>query len=110
MITPCGMYMNPSRTGGLYDLPSVVSARPLISKKSRASAAPIPCRQVRRPIRALLIIGSTLFRVFFRDPTIREGVTGHNGRDKRLHAVAICGDFPHQIVHHDLIVTFQPSA
>src|SRR5687768_1543918 len=111
MITPCGIYMNPNRTGGLYDLRPVVSAQPMTSKRGRASAAPIPCRQVRRSISTFLIIGCPLVRdSTVRDSTMRERVTGHNRTDESLHAVLIRGDILHQIIDDDFIIAFQPSA
>src|SRR5687767_980552 len=97
MITPWGIYMNPSRTGGLYDLPSGVCAEPMASKRGRASAAPIPCRQVRRSIGMLLIMG----RPFFGDSSMRERVTGHDRTDESLHAVPIRGNILHQTIHND---------
>src|SRR5262245_14211702 len=106
MITPWGIYMKPSRTGGLYVWPPIVSAEPMTSNRGRARAAPIPCRQVRRSNTALLIIGCPLFR----DATMREWVTGHDRSDERLHAVSIRGNVPHQTINHDFIIAFQPSA
>src|SRR6476660_6470530 len=97
--------MNPSRTGGLYVLPSTVSAQPMASKRGRASVAPIPCRQVRRSIRTLLIIG----RPFFRNSTMREWVTGDNRTDDSLHAILIRSDFLHQTIHHNFVIAFEPS-
>src|SRR5687767_11922907 len=106
MITPWGMNMNPSRTGGLYVLPWAFSTRPMTSKRGNASEAPSPFRQVRRSITMLLIIG----RPLFRDSTMREWVTGHDRTDERLHAVPIRGDILHQTIHYDFVITFQPSA
>src|SRR4051794_33881616 len=105
MITPCGIYMKPSRTGGLYALPSMVAAEPMTSNRGRASAAPIPCRQVRRSISALLIIG----RPFFWNPTMREWVTGRDRGNESLHAVPICADVLHQTVHDNFVIAFEPS-
>src|SRR3954449_4630842 len=103
MITPWGIYMKPSRTGGLYSLPSLVSSEPMTSNRGRASAAPMPCRQARRSIRTLLIMG----RHLFRNPTMREWVTGNDGTDESLHAVPVRGDLLHQTIYHDFVVTFQ---
>src|SRR5687767_11741293 len=57
MITPCGMYMKPRRTGGLYAvLPLRTSAQPMVSNSGRARLAPRPLKQVRRLIRDLLLM------------------------------------------------------
>src|SRR5687768_2906147 len=100
MITPCGIYMKPSLTGGLYVSPSIVSAQPMDSNWGRASAAPSPCRQARRSIRTLLI----MFSPFFRDSAIREWVTGHDRTNESLHAVLIRGDLLHQTIYHDFVI------
>src|SRR5881394_807970 len=55
MMTPCGMYMNPRRTGGLLGFPD--SAQPIDPKSGSASVAPIPFRHVRRLIRKLFFMG-----------------------------------------------------
>src|SRR6187401_1165960 len=105
MITPWGIYMNPSRTGGLYALPWAVSSEPMTSIRGSASAAPNPFRQARRSISTLLIIR----RHLFRNSTMREGVTGHDRTDESLHAVPVRGDLLHQTIHHEFIIAFQPS-
>src|SRR5215475_12591568 len=58
MITPCGIYMNPSRTGGLYVLPW--AAEPMTSNRGKPSEAPSPFRQVRRSIITRFIGPSSL--------------------------------------------------
>src|SRR5438128_1053869 len=105
MITPWGMYMNPSRTG-VYAFPSIVSAEPMTSKRGRASAAPRPCRQARRSNSTLLIMG----RHLFRNSAMRKWVTGNDRTDESLHAVLVRGDILHQTIHHDFVITFQPPA
>src|SRR5687768_7128282 len=57
MITPCGMYINPRRTGGLKDFALPTSVQPTDSRKGSASVAPIPFRTVRRFIRKLFLMG-----------------------------------------------------
>ena len=104
MITPCGIYMNPSRTGGLYVLPWAVE--PMTSNRGKASEAPSPFRQVRRSIITPFIMG----RPLFPDSAMREWVTGHNRADERLHAVPIRGDILHQSIDHGFVITCQPSA
>src|ERR1700755_1687152 len=104
MITPCGMYMNPSRTGGLYASPRAV--KPMTSNRGKASEAPSPLRQVRRSIVALFTTG----RPLFLDSAMREWVTGHNRADERLHAVPVRRDIPHQVVDHGLVIARQPPA
>ena len=44
MMTPCGMYMNAIRTGGLAG----AAARASESINGRASVTPVPLRKVRR--------------------------------------------------------------
>src|SRR6185436_19596514 len=104
--------MNPSRTGGLYVLPSTVFSEPMTSKRGRASVAPIPFRQVRRSTTTLLIIRHSLFldSALFLHSAMRERLTGHDRTDERLHAVPIRGDILHQSVHHDFVIAFQPPA
>src|ERR1051326_885686 len=57
VITPCGMYMKPSRTGG-FDAAGDFrpSAQPIVSSSGNPSDTPSPVRQVRRLIRTLLRI------------------------------------------------------
>ncbi len=57
MITPCGMYMNPSRTGGLAAFFLSGSAHPMDSNSGSARATPMPFKQVRREMRWLLLMG-----------------------------------------------------
>src|SRR5689334_1861318 len=109
MITPWGMYMNPSRTGGLYVLPSFGSAA-IVSNSGRAKEAPIPCRHVRRFIIPFLVIGGPRFRARFWDSTMREWVTGHDRTDERLHAVFVRGNILHQSIDHNFVIAFQLSA
>lgn len=42
MMTPCGIYMKPSRTGGFTALPLPGSAQPMVSKSGNAREAPRP--------------------------------------------------------------------
>ena len=48
MMTPCGMYIKPMRTGGLATFPFAPSAQPMDSSKGSPNEAPRPRRQVRR--------------------------------------------------------------
>ena len=56
MITPCGMYMNPSLTGGLKALLLGCSAQPMLSSKGKAREAPSPLKQVLRSISQFFFI------------------------------------------------------
>src|SRR5436853_512627 len=63
MMTPCGMYMKPRRTGGLYGWPgpdadAADSAQPIESRSGSAREAPIPLRQARRLISHFVFIGT----------------------------------------------------
>ncbi len=53
-MTPCGMYMNPRRTGGLKAAALGASAQPMVSSSGRARATPRPRKQVRREMSRLL--------------------------------------------------------
>src|ERR1700677_2683754 len=107
MMTPCGMYMNPRRTGGLTDFPWPESAQPMVSKRGRARAAPIPFRQVRRSIKFCFMgRGGDLFL----DPTMNEGIAGDNFGNESLHAVAVFGDGLHEAIHDDFVIAFKLAA
>src|SRR4051812_48226930 len=73
MTTPCGMYMNPSRTGGLAGFVPA-SAQPMQSNSGRASEAPRPLRHVRRLRRKLLGIGGC-------NLAVQEGIAGDDFHD-----------------------------
>src|SRR5579859_4871471 len=88
-ITPWGMYMKPSRTGGLAVPPLGKSAQPMVSRRGRPSAAPNPRRQVRRSIRRSLRMAGPLL---FVHTAMSEGIAGHDGDHERLQAVFVLGD------------------
>src|SRR5258707_15096373 len=102
-MTPWGMYMKASRTGGLRR----DSAQPMVSSRGRAGVAPNPRRQVRRSISSSLRIGRSSW---FVDPAIRKGIAGHDGDHQRLHPVAVLGDRGRQLIDDDLVVAFQLAA
>ena len=58
MITPCGIYMNPRRTGGGAGLPSAAQLRE--SMNGRARATPAPFSMVRRSTRESFFIDFSL--------------------------------------------------
>src|SRR3954447_3327723 len=107
MITPCGMYMNPSRTGGLYAVPLGPSAKPIVSRSGNPSATPRPRRQVRRLIKALLRMG-LVSRI--GEATMCERIAGDDPHDERLHAVAVVGDRAGKLIDHHLVVALQLPA
>ena len=122
MMTPCGMYMNPRRTGGLYAFSSLLPPSPWNPTAARREKLPllsgrcddqwlcfysledlyVEQRLVSIPLQ---LVGCRLL-----GSTMREGVTGDDRSDECLHAVAILSDLLHQIIHHDFVIAFQPSA
>src|SRR3954454_11310760 len=101
MITPCGMYMNPSRTGGLCAIPLGPSAQPIVSMSGNPSATPRPRRQARRLIRTLLRMGLVSW---ISEATMCERIAGDDPHDERLHPVAVVGDRAGKPVDHHLVV------
>src|SRR5579862_2891233 len=106
-MTPWGMYMNASRTGGFGAPPWGASAQPMVSRRGRASAAPNPRRQVRRSIRQSLRMGAP-FR--FVDPVMGEGIAGHDGDHERLQAIVVLGRGGGELIDDDLVVALQLPA
>src|SRR3954469_20822278 len=101
MITPCGMYMTPSRTGGLYAVPPGPSAQPIVSMSGNPSATPRPRRQVRRLISTLLRMG-WVSRI--GEATMGERIAGDDPHDERLHAVAVVGNREGEPIDDHLVV------
>ena len=86
MITPCGMYMKPRRTGGLYGLGLPGSAHPMDSKKrqgERGSEAFEAGAAIDEGIYLALVVSCGW------NVAIQEGIAGDDFGDERLHAVAI---------------------
>src|SRR5262245_36136879 len=108
MMTPWGMYMNPSRTDGLKGVALPASAQLKLSRKGSASVAPIPFRHVRRLIRMLFSMGRGC--ELFRDPALCERITRDDFSNESLHAIAVLGDVFHQVIHHDFVIAFQLAA
>src|SRR5262245_3931396 len=104
MITPCGMYMNARRTGGLPVRPS---AQPIVSSRGSASAAPAPRSRVRRSIR-----GSFRIRRPFQipGPAMGKRIAGHDFDHERLHPVAVLRHRRRHPVHDNLIIPVQAAA
>src|SRR6185436_4883397 len=99
-MTPWGMNIQPSRTGGFG---AFASAQPMVSRRGRARAAPAPRRRVRRLIRLFRIRAP--FRLL--DPAMRERIAGDDRDDQRLEAVAVLGRRDGEAVDDDFIVAFQ---
>src|SRR3954453_1500550 len=108
MMTPCGIYMNPSRTGGLRGLPPTASAQLIDSKNGSASVAPIPFRHVRRFISRLFFMGRGC--ELFLDSAMSERIAGHDFGDEWLHTIAVLGEGFHQMIHDDFVVTLELAA
>ena len=92
MITPCGMYMKPSRTGGLYAAagrPSAVRPAHRLQQRQRerdaepAQAGPATDQQVTSHWRCLS---------WFVDATMGERIAGHDADDERLHTIVVLRD------------------
>src|SRR3954453_16702569 len=107
MITPCGMYTNPSRTGGLYAVPLGPSAQPIVSMSGNPSATPRPRRQARRLIKTLLRMGLVSW---IGEATMWERIDVDDPHDATLHAVAVVGDRAGKLIHHHLVVSLQLPA
>src|SRR5687768_15949635 len=108
MMTPCGMYMKPSRTGGLWDLGLADCAQPTDSKNGSASETPIPLRHVRRLISSLFFMRRRCELLF--DATMSERIAGHNFANESLHMIAVFGQRFHQAIYDNLIVAFELPA
>src|SRR4051812_8049333 len=106
MITPCGMYMKPRRTGGLLGF-VFSSAQPMLSSSGSASATPSPRRQVRRLISQLFGMACSFGIV---EAAMHKWIAGHNGHHQSLHAVAIPGNRLRQLIDDDFIVARQLPA
>src|SRR6476659_6188501 len=110
MITPCGMYMKPRRTGALVAAaapPTALSAQPIVSISGSASAAPTPRNAVRRLIRNLLAIGG-LSRA--AKPAMGKRITRDNANDRRLHSIPVLRNHVGQLIGDDLIIPFGLAA
>src|SRR3569833_2090391 len=107
MMTPCGMYMKPRRTGGLYGAPLGWSAQPMVSINGRASATPRPRRQVRRMMMGIL---PGLGRISLVHATMGKRITGHDPGDETLHAVIVLHDAAGELIDLDLVVSLQLTA
>src|SRR5436190_7844167 len=103
-MTPCGMYMKASRTGGLA---AFFSAQPMVSSRGSASAAPNPRRTVRRSISRLFRIRRPLQ---FVDAAMGERIAGNDGDHQRLQTVAVLRDRGGQLIGDDLVVALQLAA
>src|SRR5215218_2436867 len=108
MMTPCGMYMKPSRIGGFTAALRAMSAQPMVSKSGSARVAPSPFRQARRLRRNLFVILGESGR--FLDAMIQERITRDDLGNQRLHAIVIAGDRFHQVIDHDLVVPLERAA
>src|SRR5215204_4245789 len=108
MMTPCGIYMKPIRTGGFTVALRAVSAQPMVSRSGSASVAPSPLMQARRLRRKLLVIGREAGG--FLDAVIQERITGDNLGNQRLHTVAILRDRVHEVIDHDLVIALERAA
>ena len=81
MMTPCGMYMKPRRTGGLSALPPG-SAHPMDSSSGRDSGS--------EPFEARATIEGKLVCIgggWGWNASVQEGITGDDFGDERLHTV-----------------------
>jgi hypothetical protein len=55
------------------------------------------------------VLPSAYYQVQLLGATMCEGITGDDGNDECLHAVAILSDLLHQFIHHNLVIAFQSS-
>ena len=108
MITPCGMYMNPRRTGGLYAVPlRLIRPAHRFHQAAAPARRPVPCRQVRRLISKLLRMW-ILLRIV--EATMGERIAGHDPDHERLHAIAVLRDRVGKLIDDDLVIPFQLPA
>ena len=101
MMTPCGMYMNANRTGGLAAF--VPAAQLSESINGNARETPVPFRKVRRLTKVLfsmslilgLVWGDQYSRFSSFDSAVCKQVTGDDLGDDCAHAIIVSGNFNH---------------